>query len=207
MSSITNSAKSSSSTAAEWLVNGLDARGLITLLAAWAGMAMVVLVSLPLALFLNVWLDESFTIHTTGSGPLYAYLQSVNFEIQPPLYFVLESIWRLLNESSIFYARLPSIIFAALAVGVIVVTASKLAPRIHPIVVAAVTALNPIVIWAAVEMRVYALVFLVGSVLMWTFFEGFCNKEATAKQLRSARIMYAVFALIGLYTQYYVGFV
>lgn len=177
-----------------------------TVLAVAFGMMLVVLVSCPLAILLSISTDEAFALHTTNAGPVYAWTQAIYFEAQPPLYFVLESIWRLLNESSIAFGRVPSIIFAVLTIGVIVLAAKSVAPRINSLIVAAIAALNPIVIWAAVEMRVYALVLLVGAVLTWTFIEGFLIPNFKIK-LQLARIGYIIFAIVGLYTQYYVGFI
>jgi hypothetical protein len=171
--------------------------------AAAFGAAILVVIAVPLSANLNVWLDEAFTLHTTGAGPLTAWAQSIAFEGQPPLYFVLESIWRMINETSIAFARFPSVLFAAAAVAVVVAAASRIAPRVPSHVVALVTALNPIFIWAAVEMRVYALVLLVGAILTWTFYEGFIF----ALPSRRAQICYAFFAIVGLYVQYYIGFV
>jgi hypothetical protein len=51
-------------------------------------------------------------------------------------------------------------------------------------------------------MRVYPLVFLVGAVLVWTFYEGFLVPNPS----RPAQVCYTLFAIVGLYTQYYVGF-
>jgi multisubunit Na+/H+ antiporter MnhF subunit len=170
--------------------------------AAIIGAAVVVLVGVPLAVALNIWIDEAFTLHTTGAGPIAAWTQAAIFEAQPPLYFVLEATWRTLNESSIAFARLPSVVFAAATVALIVGAAGRIAPRIPPLAVALVTALNPLVIWAAVEMRVYPLVFLVGAALAWTFYEGFLVTTPS----RRARIGWFLVAIIGLYTQYYVGF-
>ena len=132
-----------------------------------------------------------------------AWSQAVRFEDQPPLYFVVEAAWRRLDEVSTTFARIPSILFAAGAVAVIVLSARRIAPRTPPLVVAFMAAFHPVIIWAAVEMRVYALVLLIGAVLTWMFFEGFLAPMPS----RRARIWYVVFALAGLYTQYFVGFV
>lgn len=169
--------------------------------AAALGAAVVIAIGGLLSAVLNLWLDEAFTVHTTGAGPLTAWNQAIAFEGQPPLYFVLESMWRTLNETSPVFARFPSVIFAAAAVAVIVAAASRIAPRVPPGIVALTTAFNPIVIWAATEMRVHALVLLIGAALSWTFYEGFVYVLPS----RRAQICYIVIAIIGLYTQYYVG--
>ncbi len=156
-----------------------------------------------LAVKLNIWMDEAFTLSTTGAGVAAAWTRAIGFEAQPPLYFVIEAAWRLLDESSPAFARVPSVVFAALAVAVIVDAAHRIAPRFPPALAALLTAGNPLFIWAASEMRVYALVLLIGAVLTALFFEAFL---APAPR-RRAKVWYAVVALAGLYTQYYVGFV
>ncbi len=172
-------------------------------LAAILGVLVVFAVGIPLAAALNIWIDEAFTLHSTGAGPAYAWQQAIVFEVQPPLYFVLEAAWRAFDEESILFARVPSIAFASAAVAVIVFAAHKIAPRIHPVVIALMTALNPLVIWAAVEMRVYALAFLLGALLTWTLYLGFLIEERSS----SARFCYGLVAVLGLYTQYFIGFV
>jgi hypothetical protein len=190
----------------------LETAGLRRLLAAedgttrWAaglGALAVVLAGLVLAGALNIWIDEAFTLWTTGAGPVEAWAHAITFEVQPPLYFIIESIWRLLDETSIGFARLPSVVFAGAAVAVVVLAAGRIAPRIPPAVVGLLAALNPVFVWAAGEMRVYALVLFIGAALTWLFFEAFL----VAPPSKRAAIAYAVFALAGLYTQYYVGFV
>jgi len=173
-----------------------------TALAAALGAVIVVAAGIPLAAALNIWVDEAFTLHTTGAGVANAFAQAVSFEAQPPLYFMLEAAWRTFDEPSIAFARLPSVLFAAAAVAVIVGAAHRLAPRVPPLAVALVTALNPLVIWAAVEMRDYALVLLFGAAVTWIFFESFL----AAQPARRAWIAYVLLAIAGLYTQYYVGF-
>ncbi len=173
-----------------------------TAYAAAFGALLVMLISLPLSAALNIWIDEAFTLHSTGAGLAYAWHEVLVFEDQPPLYFLLEAAWRTLNEGSIAFARFPSTVFAAAAVGVIVAATQRIVPRLPPLVVALMTAVNPIVIWAATEMRVYALVLLIGAVLLWTFYVGYLVEERS----RRAQICHALTAVAALYTQYYIGF-
>jgi hypothetical protein len=171
--------------------------------AALAAAGVVMVAGLFLSRALNIWMDEAFTLHSTGAGPAKAWLEAIDFEAQPPLYFVLEAAWRTLNETSIAFARFPSAFFAAAAAGTIVFAAPRIAPGVPPSVVALIAALNPVFLWAAAEMRVYALALFVGAVLTWLFYEAFLVAAPT----RRAWIWYTAFALAGLYTQYYVGFV
>lgn len=185
---------------ARWLV-AADVRT-----ASWAavlGACLTGTIGVCLGALLNVWGDEAFSLWTTGAGPLESYARAVRFEDQPPLYFLIEGLWRVANETSIAFARLPSAFFAAAAVAVIVLAAHRIAPRMPPVLVALLSGLNPIFIWAAAEMRVYALVLFIAAVLSWSFLDAFIATPTS----RRARVVYGVFALAGLYTQYYVGFV
>jgi hypothetical protein len=188
------------------------ASGLRRLLAAddrtthWAAgfaAAVVAFAGLYLAGALNIWIDEAFTLRTTDAGLIAAWERALGFELQPPVYFVIEALWRMFDEGSVVFARLPSVAFAAGAAAVVVLAARRIAPRVPPAVVAALTALNPVFVWAASELRVYALVLLIGAALTWLFFEGFLVAPAA----RRAQLCYTALALGGLYTQYYVGFV
>lgn len=185
---------------ARWLV-AVDDR--TALWAAALGACAIVVAGVVLGAILNIWGDEAFTLWTTGAGPLEAWGRVVRFEDQPPLYFVIEACWRLANETSIAFARLPSVFFAAATVAVIVLAMHRIAPRFPPALVALLSALNPVFVWAAAEMRVYALVLFVGAALSWSFVEAFL----LAPRSRRARVVYTLVALAGLYTQYYVGFV
>lgn len=175
----------------------LDARS-----AAFVGAAIVFLIGVPLALAQSIWIDEGFTLRTTGAGPLTAWARALAFEDQPPLYFLLEALWRMFDESSIGFARLPSVFFASAAVAVLVNAARRIMPAVPPLVVALVCAFNPFVLWAATEMRVYPLVLLISAVLVFAFHDGFLVERPS----RRAQICYVLFAIAGLYTQFFVGF-
>src|SRR5215213_6298783 len=70
-------------------------------------------VTLPLAYFLNVWMDEASTLYTTQNGFFQTFQNVFADEKQAPLYFLLLSLWRELN-GSIFFARALSIVFSCL---------------------------------------------------------------------------------------------
>ena len=63
---------------------------------------------------LVIWQDDTFTLHTTANNLSLVIRQSYNFEGQPPVYFILLSIWRKLDQG-IFFARLFSLLFIGLA--------------------------------------------------------------------------------------------
>lgn len=158
-------------------------------------------ITLFLAYKLNLWLDEAYTLHTTGKGFTHAFYQASHFELQAPLYFVLLSLWRKLN-STIFFARLPSVLCVALSIKVVADLAKRFLEGVNSTWVIACVALSPFMIWAAVEMRMYALVILLSGLLLRFFFDGFLEDSPRSK----ARWWYVLVSILALYTQYYLGF-
>jgi hypothetical protein len=158
-------------------------------------------VTLPLAWILNVWQDEAFTLQTTSGSFAYAFHQALAFEQNAPLYFVFLTAWRHLGNS-VFFLRLPSVLCIAIAVALVPGLVRRYLPTLDPGLVTAVAAWNPFIIWAAVEMRVYAMIIALSALLLLTFFDAFLDRRPS----RGAAIAYAVCCAVALYTQYYLGF-
>jgi hypothetical protein len=157
--------------------------------------------TIPLAALLNIWIDEAYSLHTTGQGVRYAMDQAALFEVQPPLYFVLLTLWRRVS-GTLFWARLFSVACAAATVVVVGQMARRWFPTRHPAWWIASVALHPVLLWAAVEARVYALVILFSALSLLWFFDGY-RPEAPS---RGARWKYWFVVVAGLYTHYYLGF-
>ncbi len=175
----------------------------------WLPLARLILlahlgVTLALAYNLNIWLDEAFTLDTTSRGLAYAFRRALDFELQPPLYFSLLSLWRQVDDS-VFFARLPSVFAVAATIRLAASLARRYIKNLdQPVFVAfiALVAFNPFMIWAATEARLYAFVLLFSAVLLVTFHDGFLKEKVS----RRAQILYALTATLALYTQYYIGF-
>ena len=150
---------------------------------------------------LNIWHDEAFSLHTTDGSPLRAITQAINFELQPPLYFLLLNLWRQLNSSP-FFARLFSILCIALTLALMTRVARRLFPSIHPFWPSAFLAANQFLIWAAVEIRCYALVLCLSAILFSFFLDAYLEDPPR----KSSQWYYMLFSLLSLYTQYYLGF-
>ena len=157
-------------------------------------------ITLTLSALLNIDTDESYTMYTTSRDANFAVNQAVHFEFQPPLYFAVMWAWRLMNDS-VFFGRLFSVVCVALTLVVVWAISKRIAPATNPAWITAAVALNPFTIWCAVDMRVYALVMLLSSLLLLTFLHGFLAKVSLP-----AQIAFAALALVGLYTFYHVGF-
>ncbi len=149
---------------------------------------------------LNVWVDEAYTLRTTAGGPAHAFQQALQFELQPPVYFVALGVWRLAN-GGIFWARLFSVLCTSLAVLAFVALVRRAAPRFPPVAAAVAFAFHPWIVWAAVEARPYALAVLLATALAWLFTPAFLDEPPRPR----SRAAYAAVAACALGTQYYLG--
>lgn len=161
-------------------------------------------ITLPLAWLLNIGHDEAYSLETAAHGPGIALTRALHFELQPPFYFALLSIWRMADVNSVFLGRSLSVLCSALMLLVTPQISRHCFRDLSPAWLTSLVALNPFVIWAAIEMRLYALVLLLASLLLWLFLVGFWQAASTWQ--RHARWLYAITALAGLYTHYYLGF-
>lgn len=153
-----------------------------------------------LAVVLDVWLDEAFSLHTSGGSLARAWRDAIGFELQPPLYFVLLCAWRSLG-SSILWARLLSVACVGVAVWLMPSISRRYWPSAPPALLTALVAFNPFTVWAAVEIRLYALALLLSAVLLLCFHDGYLGERPVARP----RVIHAVAGLMALYTQYYLG--
>ena len=146
-----------------------------------------------------IWEDESYSLHTSSHNLAEVIKLSNNFEGQPPFYFALLSIWRLLN-SSIFFARLLSVVFIAFAAYFFKLLMSLVASKTETRWLVILFLLNPFIVWAALEIRLYALVILLSTISIYYFLRYYLENKN--KYLYFLLIV----SLIGLYTQYFIAF-
>ena len=158
---------------------------------------LTLIVELWLGATLPIWKDEAFTLISTSRTVQYAAERALGFEQNAPFYFVALTLLRLIN-SSVFFARALS----AICVAIMLLMGAGLAKRYLPHISAgwyvASIAFNPFVIWAAVELRLYALATLLSAALLLLFFDGFLARD----RRRNARIAFGVVGAIALYTQF-----
>ena len=162
---------------------------------------LVSIVALLLAYALNLWQDEAYTLHATAFGPRYAFHEALTFEQNAPLYFIVIALLRRFGEG-VFYLRLFSVVCAVGAVALVPALTRRYVPRADAGLVTLVAGVNPFLIWAAVEMRVYAALILLGALLLLTAYDAFLSERPRAW----AAFAYAIVATISLYTQYYLLF-
>lgn len=159
-------------------------------------------IALPLAFSLNIWVDEASTLYSTQHGFISTFRNLFTDEKQAPLYFLLLSLWRRLNDS-VFFARLFSVVFSLLSI----VAFARLARRIWEekpaFFLTAIFALHPYLFWASLEIRLYSFIIFITCLLFSFFCDGYLREDADDK---GARLFYSLTAVVALYTNYYLGF-
>lgn len=157
-------------------------------------------ITLFLAQQLNIWIDEAYSLDTTSRTLGYALERSLNYEIQPPLYFILLTLWRSLNDS-IFWARLFSTLCITMALHLSAGLATRYLKHTPPVWLVAALAFHPFSIWAAVELRAYAFCILISVLLLLLFFDAYLAETES----QSARWGYAIVVLAALYSHYFLA--
>jgi len=168
------------------------------------------IIALPLAYYLNIWMDEGSTLNTTENGFFAALQNTLQAEQQAPLYFWVLGLWRGIN-GSIFFARIFSIIASLFAIVVFQRLARKLWNERVAVGATCLFAIHPYLFWASLEIRVYALLILFSLILLTLFIDGYFSVitivDTEEKVRKFSRITFPIAAVISLYTNYYLGFI
>ena len=158
--------------------------------------------TVTLAFFVTIDVDETFTLATTSQGPVHAVERAISFELQPPLYFGVLSLWRTANDS-VFHARLFSVVCVALSLVVLARFVWKFLPDLMAGLVVAPAAFSPMIIYAAIEARCYGMVILLSVVLISLFASAFMVHSPRLWD----RLAFVGIAVTSLYTFYFLGFI
>ena len=150
----------------------------------------------------SMWMDEWYSRYTATLPFLQTVHRSLRFELQPPLYFALLNLW-LRMEQSVVFGRLLSTVAVMGLVIVIAGIARRLGLRGWSLIALGAAAV-PSVIWAAAELRGYALTMLAAT-LTWYFFVGLTRTDR--EPARSDVVGYTLAAAALLMCFYYGAFV
>ena len=145
---------------------------------------------------LNVWEDETYTLHTTSLSLPGVINKSYHFEGQPPVYFLLLRLWRCFN-SGIFFARLFSLISIGTAAYFFYRIVCFISVKKQSRWLVAIFLLNPFTVWAGLEIRVYAFLILLSSIAIWFFIRFYTDNK------KKDLYIFLIVGLIGVYTQYF----
>lgn len=152
-----------------------------------------------LGYIINIWEDEAYSLNTTSLSLKDVVFESYNFEGQPPVYFLLLTLWRLLNPG-IFFARLFSIIFIGLAAFIFDRVVHFVSGTNYSKWLVVIFLLNPFAVWAAMEIRTYAFLIFLSTILIYFFIQYITGSK------KNHLYYFLIICLIGLYTQYFFAF-
>jgi hypothetical protein len=153
-----------------------------------------------LSLALNISPDEWNSLRTTSRGLGYAYATAIGYEALPPLYPLALDLWRGISPK-IQFARVLSILVTTGTLAIAWRFARSRLPEISPTVFAAAVAVAPFAVFAAVEIRLYAMAIALSAALTATFLAGFIDDRRD----RRARIAHVVLVAVAPYLQYYIA--
>jgi len=143
----------------------------------------------------TIWEDECYTLNTTSHSLSGVISQSYQFEAQPPLYFILLKCWRQIN-GGVFFARLLSVFFIGLSAYFFHRLVNLISGKESSKWLLIIFLLNPFTVWAAIEMRSYAMIIFLSTISIYFFLQFLISNKK--KYLYS----FIITAIIGLYTQY-----
>ena len=146
---------------------------------------------------LVLWEDEMYSLNTSSGSIVRALSQSYLFEGQPPVYFILLSVWRLISDS-VFFARALSVLFTLGAGYYFYLLVKQILPGKFSVVFTILFLLNPFVVWHATEVRLYSMVLFLSTGSLYYYIRYFILEKGKKRGL----ILYLIFAVFGVFTQY-----
>lgn len=154
------------------------------------------IILLALCYKINISEDETYTLNTTSRSLAGVIRQSYYFEGQPPVYFVLLYLWRLLCPA-IFFARLFSLLFIGLSAYVFYRLVLLVSGKNCLKWMTLIFLLNPFTVWAGLDIRTYSLLIFLSTISIYFFFRFYIENKS--KHL----YFFLVSCIIGVYTQYF----
>lgn len=148
---------------------------------------------------LIIWEDEAYSLNTSFNNLYRVINLSYNFEGQPPLYFLILSLWRKINDG-IFFSRLLSLIFTLLSAVVLNKLLKINFKSLYSKWVVVLFLLNPFTIAMGLEIRLYSFLILLSLVSIYLF-----NLIYYLNQNRF-KFHFVLICLLGVYTQYFFVF-
>ncbi len=174
---------------------GRSARG-ARIEAAWVLTAAVIALSLRvwLALRSQVWLDEANSV-LLALSPVTDLTATFAQDSSPPLYYLVLKVWSALTSIDPFWLRIPSIVFGCLTVPAIWLVGRSMDRSRAGVIAAWLIALSPLHAYYSEEIRMYAMLVLLGLGFYYAVFEVL---------RRTGKVLPAVaFGVALSYTHYY----
>ena len=152
--------------------------------------------------FQPLWWDEGWSLYfaTTDVG---AMLKLTAVDIHPPFYYLLLHLWIRILGPSVLSVRFLSVLIGTAAVPLLYVTGRRLLGEKGGLLAAFLLAVSPLHIYYSQEVRMYALVTLLG---LAAFYFALREEWNGGKAQWAVWIGYVLAATAALYTQYYAVF-
>jgi mannosyltransferase len=166
-------------------------------------LALAALVALAAALrftrigYQGYWFDEGNTVLLVHFSPGQMLGLIPQTESTPPLYYCVAWVWARLFGFQEAGLRSLSAVAGVLAIPALYATAAKLGSRRAGLIVAALAACNPLLVWYSQEARAYSLLVLMSSLSLVAF--AFAFERPSPRALA----VWAITALLALATHYY----
>jgi mannosyltransferase len=163
----------------------------------------------------SLWFDEAMSVHWARSSLSRILEVGLNLveDRLPPLYYISLHFWRLLIGDGEVAVRLPSVLLGTLLVPVVYRLVIDLLGGTYgrrvAVLAAALTALNPFLIWYSQEARMYAQAVFLGTLGTWFFLQAATaalGKKKKRSDWSPYWFGYGLCVVAGLYTHLYTGF-
>ncbi|MDR7415112.1 MAG: glycosyltransferase family 39 protein [Armatimonadota bacterium] len=144
----------------------------------------------------DIGLDEAYSalVAARPLPDLVAFVARDDFH--PPLYYVFLHFWRSVAGNDEFWLRFPNVVFGSAAVPVVYALGRELVDERTALVAALLFALSPLHVFHAQDLRMYALLLLLGSCALLCFVRGLRDGRAADWALHTG------FLVLALYTHY-----
>jgi len=148
------------------------------------------------------WYDESYTALLVGRGPGEMLRLIPQLESTPPLYYCIAWVWARIFGFGPAGLKSLSAVCGTLAIPVAYAAARKLLPSQRAaLIVAALTACSPLLVWYSQEARAYSMLVLFSALTFLAF------AHALERPRPMAAALWAIACSLALLTHYYAAIV
>ncbi len=148
----------------------------------------------------SFWLDEAYTVSLVRRDFFDMLSQIPVSESTPPFYYILAWLWTNVFGHGEIGLRSLSAVFGTATVPVVYLVARRVAGVRAGLIAAALTVVNPLLVWYSQEGRAYALMVLLGALSILFFI------EALQSPRRAVWIRWTVVSALALATHYFAVF-
>lgn len=152
-------------------------------------------ISLAIGLQQSVWFDEGYSI-MVAQQPFTELVRLTAGDAHPPLYYLLLKAWMAVFGEGEFALRASSVLFGGLSLGLMAYLLKDLFSRRVAVLALTFVAAAPFLLRYNYEIRMYALVMLIGVAATWVMVRAWNTKRVTWW------LLYGLLVALGMYTLY-----